>query len=102
MFMKNFLSSTRSVIGRKAYFSTSDILFLEGDINYTFIHFITGKKTVIAQTLGTVHTKIDDSFVRINRKYIVNRNFITSVSRDFVELTNKQILPISRRRRGII
>lgn len=54
----------------------------------------------MAQTIGRVATKTDEGFVRISRKHLVNRQYIRVVHRDYVELLDKSILPIARRRRG--
>ncbi len=95
---------TPLTIGMRTKLYSNEILFFEGDVNYTWIHFATGKQQVIARTLLYIEQKTDaDTFIRINRKYLVNRKFIVEVGNDFVVLTDKTVLPISRRRkRGIL
>jgi len=79
---------------------SNEVLFFEGDINYTWIHFKSGKQKVIARTLLYIQQKTNiENFVRINRKYLVNRKFIVEIGNGFVVLSNKTILPISRRRK---
>ncbi|MES2518448.1 MAG: LytTR family DNA-binding domain-containing protein [Bacteroidota bacterium] len=81
---------------------TNEILFFEGDINYSWIYFNTGKQKIIARTLLYIQQKIElESFARISRKHLVNRKFIVEVGKDYVMLSNKTILPISRRRRRV-
>ncbi|NBA74394.1 hypothetical protein GOQ04_02470 [Emticicia sp. ODNR4P] len=89
-------------IGRKYFYFSQDIMYFEGSINYTFVHLQTGRKDIMAQTIGRVATKTDEGFVRISRKHLVNRQYIRVVHRDYVELLDKSILPIARRRRGNI
>ncbi|MDI9874713.1 MULTISPECIES: LytTR family DNA-binding domain-containing protein [Bacteroidota] len=91
---------THLTIGRKYFYFSQDIMYFEGSINYTFVHLQTGRKDVMAQTIGRVATKTDEGFVRISRKHLVNRQYIRVVHRDYVELLDKSILPIARRRRG--
>jgi DNA-binding LytR/AlgR family response regulator len=90
-------------LGGKTKLFCNEILFFEGDINYTRIHFISGKQRLVARTLLYIQQKTNvESFIRINRKYLVNRKFIVEVMADFVVLTDDTVLPISRRRKGII
>jgi DNA-binding LytR/AlgR family response regulator len=95
---------TTLIIGIRTKLYSNEILFFEGEVNYARIHFRSGKQRVIARTLLYIQNKINtENFIRINRKYLVNRKFIVEVGEDFVVLSDKTILPISRRRkRGIL
>jgi DNA-binding LytR/AlgR family response regulator len=88
------------VLGNKVTYYSNEILFFEGDINYTWIHFESGQQKIIAQTLLAIQQKIkSENFTRISRKHLVNRKFIAEVGRDYVVLSDKTVLPISRRRK---
>jgi len=79
---------------------SNEILFFEGDINYTWIHFISGKHKIVARTLLYIEQKTaSEIFTRISRKHLVNRKFIVEVGDDFVVLSDKIVLPIARRRK---
>ena len=94
------LFGTPLIIGNRTTVYSNEILFFEGDVNYTWIHFISGKQRVVARTLLYIEQKTDtENFIRINRKYLVNRKFIVEIGTNYVVLSNKMILPISRRRR---
>ena len=94
------LFGTPLIIGNRTTIYSNDILFFEGDINYTWIHFISGKQKVVARTLLYIEQKTDtENFIRINRKYLVNRKFIMEIKAGFVVLSDKTVLPISRRRK---
>ena len=94
------LFGTPLIIGNRTTLYSNEILFFEGDINYTWVHFISGKQRVVARTLLYIEQKTDtENFIRINRKYLVNRKFIVEIGTNYVVLSNKMILPISRRRR---
>jgi DNA-binding LytR/AlgR family response regulator len=95
----NFLG-TPLIIGSRTRVYTNEILFFEGDINYTWIHFKSGKQKVIARTLLYIQRKINaENFARVSRKHLVNRKFIEEINNNFLVLTDKTILPISRRRK---
>jgi DNA-binding LytR/AlgR family response regulator len=88
------------ILGNKTRLFTNEILFFEGDVNYTWIHFISGKQQVIARTLLYIEQKTEtENFIRINRKYLVNRKFIIEIKEGFVVLSDNTVLPISRRRK---
>ena len=89
------------VIGSKTNFFSNEILFFEGGVNYTWIHFSSCKQSVIARTLLYAQ-QIEETknFIRVSRKYLVNRKFILEIGHDYMVLSNKTVLPISRRRRG--
>jgi hypothetical protein len=95
---------TPLIIGIRTKLYSNEILFFEGEVNYARIHFKSGKQRVIARTLLYIQNKINtENFIRINRKYLVNRKFIVEVGEDFVVLSDKTVLPISRRRkRGML
>ena len=95
---------TPLIIGNRTTLYSDEILFFEGDVNYTWVHFTSGKQQIIARTLLFIEQKTNaENFIRISRKYLVNRKFIVEVKKDFVILSNKTVLPISRRRkRGIL
>ncbi len=91
---------TPLIIGDRTKLYSNEILFFEGDVNYARIHFKSGKQRVIARTLLYIQNKIDtENFIRINRKYLVNRKFIVEIKEGFVVLSDKTVLPISRRRK---
>ncbi len=61
-------------IERIAY---SEIVYLEGDINYTLIHLQNGKVKVSPRTLlFHINNSLDESFVRIHRAFCVNKLYI--------------------------
>jgi DNA-binding LytR/AlgR family response regulator len=91
------------ILGNKTKLFANEVLFFEGDVNYTWIHFHSGKLRVIAKTLLHIEGKTNsENFIRVSRKHLVNRKFIAEINRDFVVLSDKTVLPISRRRRGSV
>jgi two-component system LytT family response regulator len=77
------------------------ILFLEGEINYTHFHFQSRRRTTIAHCLK--HFEADllpNGFIRIHRSCIVNARFVrqTNLLTNTITLTNGTELKIARRR----
>ena len=87
-------------IGGYAHVQADEILFCQGDSNYTHVHFVKRHKMTVATTLGILEDRlITEGFVRLNRSELVNRQHIESYDGYQITLTNGITLPISRRRR---
>ncbi len=91
------------LLGLRTKFFSNEILYFEGDINYTKIYFSAGQRKMIARTLLYVQQRVDtNDFVRVSRKHLVNRKFIVQINNDVVVLVDRTELPISRRKRSAL
>lgn len=72
-----------------------DIKFIKGMKDYVMIH--TGKdKFMTAMNIKTTNEQLSDSqFVRVNKSYIINANFIDSIGADFINIGSEEI-PLGR------
>ena len=87
-------------IGGYAPVQAEDLLFCQGDSNYTHVHFVKKRKMTVATTLGILEERLTtEGFVRVNRSELVNRTHIENYDGYQITLTNGATLPISRRRR---
>lgn len=73
-----------------------DILYLEALNNYTSIVTSNRKYTVLSPISGLLKEKSFRSFVRIHRSYAVQKNFISKISADEVQVANNILLPVGR------
>jgi DNA-binding LytR/AlgR family response regulator len=91
------------ILGKYMTLFSNEILFFEGDINYTWIHYsINSSKKVLAKTLSEIEDRINSAiFVRVSRKHLVNRKFIIEFGTDYVLLSDNTVLPVARRRRKL-
>ncbi|MVM39379.1 response regulator receiver protein [Spirosoma sp. HMF3257] len=81
----------------------SDLVYLEGELNYTWLQFANGKRILVPYTLKRFEAKLPASwFLRLHRHYMVNRKFIERVEYDsntpVFHLSTGVTLPVSRRR----
>jgi DNA-binding LytR/AlgR family response regulator len=85
----------------------SEILYLEGNINYTLIHLQSGKVKISPRTLlFHVNNSLNESFIRIHRAFCVNKDYI----QDYNEKENANVLllksgiqlAVSRRKRSVL
>lgn len=83
------------------YPNQTEILFLEGEINYTFLHLKDGKTIISSFTLLRHQEKLGH-FLRVSKKHLVNPDYILEMhkSKDDpkVKLIDGKVLRISRRR----
>ena len=85
----------------KQRIAIDQILFLEGEINYTFFHFQSRKRTVIAHPLKYFEADLlPHGFIRIHRSHIVNSRFVKSANllENTLTLVDGTVLRVARRR----
>lgn len=79
----------------------ANILFLEGDINYTKVHFKNGLTRTSCYTLIRHQEKLD-SFIRTSKKHLVNpfhiKSYLKAGTYAQIQLKNGQSIPVSRRK----
>jgi len=80
-----------------------EIIFCEGDGNYTKVVMTNGSRIVLSKTLKVLEDFLDDNqFFRIHNAYLININHIRKVNRrdgGSIVMDNNADLPMSRYRR---
>lgn len=77
----------------------SDITYMQGDGNYTFVYTISGQRYLVSKTMKTILSILDIDFLRIHKSYTINPDHLVSrIHTDRVLLRCGQQLPIARRR----
>ncbi len=94
----------RIKVGGRISLFTKDVAYFEADWNYTIIHYHIGKPKMVATTLGHIQGRMlnKTSFVRPNRKYLINLDYIDSLKLNELHLQNDLHVNISRRRKLVI
>ena len=81
-----------------------DVVMLEGEGNYTYVHLRCGKKILLSKTLKEFCELFQQNdFARIRKSYLVNLNYLKEVdlSGDIsVTMQTGQRIEISRRRKS--
>jgi two-component system LytT family response regulator len=80
-----------------------DILYLEANMNYTYVILSDSKKFIVCQTLKIFEDMLPaDTFIRIHNSYIINKNFAEKYIRGEggqVVLSNGVTLDVSKRKK---
>lgn len=71
-----------------------EIRYAEVLKNYITIHAL--EPYTVKKTLGDLEQKLDDSFFRTNRSYLVNLRYIRKITKNDVTLKDGTIIPLSR------
>jgi DNA-binding LytR/AlgR family response regulator len=102
----NLLNNLQSVIytdRKKTSIIIKDVMMLEGEGNYTYVHLRCGKKILLSKTLKEFCELFQQNdFARIRKSYLVNLNYLKEVDlSDDVSVTMQtgQRIEISRRRK---
>ena len=75
--------------------SISEILYLEAEDNYSYVH-TEDAKYLLSYTMKSLEEKINSAdFIRVHRSFVVNCNKVTSIQEGYVFLNNLK-LPLSR------
>ena len=103
---ESLINNLQSVIytdRKKTSIIIQDIMMLEGEGNYTYLHLKDGKKILLSKTLKEFCNLLSQKdFARIRKSHLVNLNFLKDVdfSADLsVTMQTGQRIEISRRRK---
>ncbi|MRS63662.1 LytR/AlgR family response regulator transcription factor [Larkinella terrae] len=89
---------------RQHLFQTSDLVCLQGDGNYTWLHWRNRPSIIMPKTLKQLTGILPIAgFVRVHRNSIVNCQYVASLEKlksgsGAIHLLNGMVLPVSRRR----
>lgn len=89
-------------IYQKKKIPLQEIVMLEAEANYTYLHLLSGKKILISRTMKLFDMLLRDyPFIRIHRSFIVNKSHLKSYDADkeCMMLSNNLEATISRRKK---
>jgi two-component system LytT family response regulator len=76
-----------------------EIVYLQGDGNYTYVYTTQGKRYLISKTMKAIQKILDAGFLRIHKSYMINpMHLLERINPDKVILNGGKQLPIARRR----
>ncbi|MCU0447231.1 MAG: LytTR family transcriptional regulator [Microscillaceae bacterium] len=80
--------------------SLEDVVRIEADINYSHLILNSGQRIILARTLKAYEKDLSFPFLRVNKSFIINVNFLDEmpILDKKVMMKDGKIIPISRRR----
>ena len=94
------LSTTEGV----SFYDPSEILYCEGENNYTRFTFSKNKPMLVSKTLGEYEELLaEHGFIRIHKSHLVNAKYVSKVDKEgLVLMTDGKQLAISKRRKEAV
>ena len=83
----------------------TEIVMLEAEANYTYLHLLNGKKMLISRTMKLFDILLKDHpFTRIHRSFIINEYHLKKYDADkeCIMLSNNLEATISRRKKRVL
>lgn len=71
--------------------NVADILYVEGMGNYVTYHLQGGDKKMVYSSLKDTQAQLPDSFIRLHRSYLINKNAIESFDNEQVFISGRSI-----------
>ena len=87
-------------IGAHTRVQRAEIVYCEGDRNYTHVHFIRRPTLMLSITMRLLHERIGEAgFLRVSRSIVVNKECIKHYDGREILLCNGVTISVARRRR---
>jgi two-component system LytT family response regulator len=90
---------------KRKYVPLEEIIMLEGVVNYTILHLLSGRKLLIPRTLKLFEAILENyDFLRTHRGFIINCEHLQSIDNEglLMRMTNNLQATVSRRKKGIV
>jgi DNA-binding LytR/AlgR family response regulator len=110
--MEKLMPNFCRIVRAKIYFTRTrkiiplqDIIMLQGEVNYTLLHLLGGRKVLIPRTLKLFESVLENyDFLRTHRAFIINCEHLQSIDDEglSMRMTNDLLATISRRRKGSV
>ncbi len=87
-------------IGARKQAYPDEILYCQGDRNYTHVYMTNDRKVLVSLTLGVLESRLaSKQFLRLTRSWLVNKQHIRDYDGSSVTLSNGMTVEVARRRR---
>lgn len=87
-------------IGAHTRVQRAEIVYCEGDRNYTHVYFVRRPTLMLSITMRLLHERIGEAgFLRVSRSIVVNKECIKHYDGLKILLCNGVVIPVARRRR---
>ena len=96
---KNLIIKDSLFVKDKGFYSKihfDDILYLKSSHVYIEIVLKSNKKMVVRTSLNDILEKLNDSFVRVHRGFIINTKYLSQITQTSVKVSNEEI-PIGKK-----
>jgi DNA-binding LytR/AlgR family response regulator len=97
--MKTIENTPQIAIGGRQKVCPDEVIMLKADINYSIVYLTNGSKLIVATTLKKLEERFSQfAFIRMNKTYMVNAQFVVDTHENALEMPNSMIIAFSRRK----
>jgi DNA-binding LytR/AlgR family response regulator len=110
--MEKLMPNFCRIVRAKIYFTRTrkiiplqDIIMLQGEVNYTLLHLLGGRKVLIPRTLKLFESVLENyDFLRTHRGFIINCEHLQGIDNQGFPMlmSNNLQASVSRRRKAIV
>jgi len=90
-----------SILRGSVHLRIGDIIRLEADRNYTRFVLTDGRQLLTCKNLSSYESLLPESFVRVHKSHLLNRCYITALSKLQIQMQDGFVVKIARRKRRI-
>lgn len=94
--VKNIVTEGHIILKDKTKIYLNDLMYIKSEDHYLNVFGTDGKSHLVRGKLSQIILELPPNFVKCHRSYIVNTNYIQSVSQGSLTLKNKEEIPVSR------
>ena len=94
--VKNIVTEGFILLKDKTKIYLNDLMYVKSEDHYLNLFGSDGKKHFVRGKLAEIMLELPPNFVKCQRSYIVNTNYIHSVHQGMITLKNKEEIPVSR------
>lgn len=94
--VKQLVTDDYIILKNKTKVYLDKLIYIRAEDHYLFIISANVKSSFVRGTLAQIGAQLPPNFVKCHRSYIVNTNYISSISSKAIVLTNNDEIPISR------
>lgn len=93
--IKQLVIEDHIVLKNKAKIYLNELIYIKSDDHYLEL-FTTHRKEFVRSKISELLKQLPPNFAQCHRSYIVNKNYILTITNTFIELKNKTEIPLSR------
>lgn len=97
LYKKNQLITVHSY-GQDIHLKVSDIMYIESYLHNCTIHTLNGDISIRTKLSDLKHLIHNDSFYNIHQSFLVNWNYVKSITKYECTLKNQFLIPVSQRK----
>lgn len=99
--LKKLVTKNHIVLKNKSKITLNELIYIHSEGHYLKLYTFTNQEFIRGK-ISEIKKDLPPNFIQTHRSYIVNFNYIKNVSSNFIVMSNKVEIPISRSKKKIV